>query len=179
MHPWKIKVHLASHSAHTFIQCYLFIATVSPVPFQWATDDSWEPIEGRIRHYVLHNTSVGILSLCSGWEHWSVCWSQNNREQSLKKQKMLATCDAQQKKKNAAHKPLHQQKNISNHWQKRATRGVNNWNEAMHHNTRTNHGTTKQDIKSYLGVNQFTIHGGYTVQQVESCHVTAQSQAEW
>lgn len=49
----------------------------------------------------------------------------------------------------------------------------------MHHNTHKNPEATKQDIKSYLGVNRITIDGGYTVQQVESCHVTAQSQAEW
>lgn len=98
----------ASHFAHTFIHG-VTEAMCLQSPFLWAINDSWEPIRGRILHNIQHNTSMGILAVCSGWEQWSVCWSENNPSAQPEAAENVGNMRPAAEK-NAAHKPLHQQK---------------------------------------------------------------------
>lgn len=148
-----------------------------------------------ILHNILHNESVGILPVCSGWEQWSVCWSENNQVHSLKQQKTLATHNLQQKKKllhtnhcinNKQNQPLFKWTLRNGGWKinRRHTvlffqLWVNNLEQIFKWFIKTSKHKKKkkknlitvakhvfqQKLVSHLGVRCFTIYGVYTVQQ--------------
>lgn len=88
----------ASHPAHTVFLSHGECDN-DPIPashrwFMGAYKRSY------ILHNMLHNESVGILPVCSGWEQWSVCWSENKRVRRLKQQETAATHKPAREKRN-------------------------------------------------------------------------------
>ena len=137
------------------------------VVFLRARDDSWKSIKGRILHNILHNTFVGILPACSGWEQLSLCWSENNPEHKPEaaetvgnlqhKKKMLHTNYIKQTRKTFKRGgwKMKQGNTVLFSWL-----WVNNLKQTFKHTPKNTSPRTK--LNPFLGEKHFTINGWYS-----------------